>query len=300
MNWFKKVLFALFRNIIVKPFIGSGLGGNPFIASIYRAIAKLLVPSGKKLISINGYDMMARFGYGGVGIGLIFAGEYEPQTTAMFKKLIKLGMTVVDIGGNCGYFTLLASKLVGDDGVVWAFEPEPRNYADLMANLNLNKVKNVIPVNAAVSNSFGEASMFISDVELGECSLLPCRPFNKKTITVPTILLDKYVRGKVDFIKSDTEGNEIAVLLGAKKILGSNNGLKIILEYYPDGIRSAGYRAQDLWDLLSGYGFRHIALLNEQNRQTQVVSFDGIQAYADRWGSANVLCSKQRIMEVLQ
>lgn len=296
MDWIKRVLFILLRQI-VKPYMGTGLGGNPFIATIYRFVAKLIMPSGKKMVDVNGYRMIARFG--GIGQGLIFKGEYEPQTTEVFKALIKPKMTVVDIGANNGYFTLLSSRLVGSGGTVWAFEPEPRNFADLRNNLEMNRTKNVIPVNAAVSNSFGKATMFTSDTELGECSLIPCRPFNKQTIMVPTVILDNFVRGKVDFIKSDTEGNEIAILRSAKRILSDNNGLKIVLELYPTGLKAAGYSALDLWGILHDFGFYYITMINERKRKIEHLNLSEIEQYAKKQGSVNILCAKSPITGII-
>ena len=60
--------------------------------------------------------------------------NYEKETTELFKKIIKPGMTVIDIGAHIGYFTRLFSKLVGEKGKVFAFEADPINFSFLKRN----------------------------------------------------------------------------------------------------------------------------------------------------------------------
>src|SRR5256885_8821899 len=58
--------------------------------------------------------------------------SYEPFETSLLAAEIRPGMTIVDVGANIGYYTLLFSKLAGDNGRVYAFEPEPQNFALLL------------------------------------------------------------------------------------------------------------------------------------------------------------------------
>ena len=92
-------------------------------------------------------------------------------------------------------------------GMVWAYEPEPTNYSDLVANINLNHADNVIPRNIAVSNKDEEAPLYLSPTESGAHSLVRCRPEYKSSVNVPCTQLDSCTfngRGP-DFIKCDTE-----------------------------------------------------------------------------------------------
>jgi len=65
----------------------------------------------------------------------------ENFETHFLKKFVRPGMSVVDIGANIGYYTLLLSQLVGRDGSVTAFEPDPNNYRLLLKNIVFNRVK---------------------------------------------------------------------------------------------------------------------------------------------------------------
>ena len=88
---------------------------------------------------------------------------YEQLLTKLFKKEMKQGMIVVDIGAHIGYFTLLAARLVGETGRVFAFEPDPDNYSLLIKNVSVNGHDNVIPVQKAVSNKTGQVRLFLDD-----------------------------------------------------------------------------------------------------------------------------------------
>lgn len=77
-------------------------------------------------------------------------GIYEPLETELAKKEVKKGNVVLDIGANIGYYTLIFAKLVGEDGKVFAFEPDPTNFALLKKNVEMNGYKNVMFVQKAV------------------------------------------------------------------------------------------------------------------------------------------------------
>src|SRR3989344_6832323 len=83
---------------------------------------------------------------------LYYYGEYEPFETNLFQQLIKTGDCVLDIGAHIGYYTLLASGLVGKKGKVFSFEPDPNNLVLLRKNVMVNELSNVVIVNKAVSN----------------------------------------------------------------------------------------------------------------------------------------------------
>ena len=69
--------------------------------------------------------------------------EYEPEIRKIFKSHVKRGCTVVDIGAHIGYYTLLSAKLVGPEGKVFAFEPNPENCLILERSIAANNFHNV-------------------------------------------------------------------------------------------------------------------------------------------------------------
>ena len=77
--------------------------------------------------------------------------SYERGLTGVVKQLVGLGSGCVDVGAHHGYYSLLASRLVGPTGRVFAFEPEPFNFARLSENVALNGATNVTPVALAAA-----------------------------------------------------------------------------------------------------------------------------------------------------
>ena len=94
--------------------------------------------------------------------------SYEPFETSLLTAEVRPGMTIVDIGANIGYYTLLFSKLTGESGCVYAFEPEPKNFALLQQNLSRNNRTNVVAFNLAASDLTGESFLYLSSENHGD------------------------------------------------------------------------------------------------------------------------------------
>ncbi len=108
-----------------------------------------------------------------------FFGTYEPAQTALFCKVVKPGDVVYDVGAHFGYYTLLASKLVGTEGRVLAFEPSPPNLARLYRHIELNRCSNVQVLELAVSDREGIAH-FETRIGSGLGHLAPDGPVEVK------------------------------------------------------------------------------------------------------------------------
>ena len=143
---------------------------------------------------------------------------HEPHVTNIFCSLIREGMTVVDAGAAFGYYTLLAAKRVGQDGKVYAFEPIPTVFNDLVENVKINGWKNVYLYNMALSDSIGER--IIATDGSSYFGLRPVRGVNK--VCIKTTRLD-YIVDDADLVKIDVEGHEIEVLRGMANILEKGN-----------------------------------------------------------------------------
>ncbi|MBK6328495.1 MAG: FkbM family methyltransferase [Chloroflexi bacterium] len=92
----------------------------------------------------------------------ILFGFHEPNTFEVFRQLVKPGMVVADIGANHGYFSVFLNKMVGPNGLVYAFEPVPKTFAVLQRALAQNGASVVKPVCAAVSNKNKPVSFYLS------------------------------------------------------------------------------------------------------------------------------------------
>jgi len=138
---------------------------------------------------------------------------YEGIETNLFMELVKEGMTVIDIGANIGYYSLIAGKIVGKMGKVYAFEPEPNNYNLLVKNIKKNKLSNIVALQKAVSVDSGEKTLFLSklahDHSFTEENVNSIRD-ERGSIKVETISIDEFAQQelikKLDIVKIDVEG----------------------------------------------------------------------------------------------
>jgi FkbM family methyltransferase len=132
-------------------------------------------------------------------------------------------MVAFDVGANVGYYTLLLSRGVGPQGRVFAFEPNPVNFAHLKEHLRLNKIGNVEIVEAAVSDRAGTA-FFSGEGSTGKLS--------QTGTPTKTVQLDNYPRP--DIIKMDIEGEEIAALRGSARILAERHAVWFIAVHWTE------------------------------------------------------------------
>lgn len=185
---------------------------------------------------------------------------YETETVALFKRVIKPGMVVIDIGAHLGYFTRLYSNLVGAAGVVYAFEADPENYALLQKNTCRLKNVKIFPV--AVTDRAGTIDFYHYPDKAGCHSTLPNVPldYRKEKITVAANTLDALLNDlgnkRVDVIKMDIEGGEWAALRGMEQTLRNNANLSMITEFAPAWIRATGATPLAFLQNLTKLGFK--------------------------------------------
>lgn len=254
---------------------GKGIGNIPGVHTLYRFLFRHLWPA-KKIIDIEGSKMFVDLDglpecYRDTFRPYITFRDWERPTTEMFKKIVKEGDIVVDLGANIGYFTLLAARLVGKKGKVYAFEPEPTNYSLLTKNIELNGYDNVIPVQKAVSNTKEMVKLFLSDTDTGAHTIRQSPTGGRFPAThrgafveVESVVLDEYFEDReqsINVIKMDIEGAEVAALSGMDRILKKNQELKIISEFYPSAIREFGDSPEEfIHKLMDDYHFSIFAI----------------------------------------
>lgn len=145
-------------------------------------------------------------------------GAYEPSLQQLFVSRLRPGDTFFDVGANHGFFTLLASHLVGESGHVFAFEPMPANLDLLSRVVDRNSLTNVTIVSAAVAAARGSAMLAIDERGDGSTPSI-VRDAIGTSIEVPAVPLNEYSDLSVDLIKVDVEGAEALVVEGASEIL---------------------------------------------------------------------------------
>lgn len=179
----------------------------------------------------------------GIGRPLFRLGVWEPAETAFMNRFLRPGMTVLDVGANVGYHTLLAAQRVGPGGRVVAFEPDPWNHELLTRNLDLNRAANVVVVRTALGRGPGEAVLARSRSNFGDHRVGVAGP-DRVGVSIRIDSLDNQFReigvGPVDLLKIDVQGYEAEVFAGMADTLRAAPPRAILMEYWPHGIRAAG------------------------------------------------------------
>ena len=193
----------------------------------------------------------------------IISGGPEKLTTEMFKNVVKEGDVVLDLGANVGYYSLLAARLIGEKGKVYAFEPEPVNYSLLLKNIELNGYDNVVAVQKAVSNVAGKVRLFLDKKDTGAHTIY--QPDDEREFTeVESVILDDFFKDKehpINVIKMDVEGAEMAVFSGMSRIIRESENLKMFVEFYFPGMKRAGNAPREFARrLLEDYHFSILAI----------------------------------------
>jgi len=193
----------------------------------YRAIKNYRINPNESMITVNGCKMKMIPNDPGISTELSTFKSHEPINTQIISRILKKGMTCLDIGGNIGYYVLLERQLVGDKGRIIAFEPSPRNYNYLKKNIQLQNVTNISAYNFACGDIDGNATFFINKKSNG-CKviaegIIPPDPSLGTLSEVPVRILDPFIEelklGRVDFIRMDSEGYELHIFKGLKKTL---------------------------------------------------------------------------------
>lgn len=188
---------------------------------------------------------------------------FEEKTTSLMRRKIRGGQVVVDVGSNIGYYTKLFSNLVGPNGLVFSFEPEPENFELLKRNCDL---PNVCLEKLAVSNQNSRQALYLSRTSDGRHSLLS--RMERKALKVKTVKLDSYFsdfKRSIDLVKIDVEGTEPFVLEGMKSSM-KEKGPKIVIEF--TNIDESGAKVQDLLDNLHELGYIPFFIKKSGNLET--------------------------------
>lgn len=230
-------------------------------------------------------------------------GVYEKDTTNVFLGEIKSGMTVVDIGAHVGYYTLLAAKLVGDGGRVFAFEPAPANFSILASNAEKNGYSNISLIQKAVSGKSSRLKLFLQDYKYSGKHAFGQDSKAAGHILVDSVSLDEFFKdldGRIDFIKMDIEGAELIALEGMSRVLGENRNIKLVFEFSPIQLRRVGSSPDKLFHLLMGLGFNIYEYnggdkkIVDLNRTKALIGEleDGKQGYGERSIYINLFCQR--------
>ena len=225
--------------------------------------------------------------------------RYEPGTTRLFEGMVKPGMVVIDIGAHVGYYTLIAAKLSGPTGRVYAFEPDKDNHTLLLKNIGLNGYENVVAARVAMSDRVGNSTLYLTALDSGRHSMYHHGLPERGEATVETMTVDSFLESEgwpsVDLIKIDVEGAEPAVLNGMTRLLEKSGKFKLIIELNPSLLRNAGADPIDFLGRLASPGWR-ISLVDEVKGLLPIAPDDGpslVDSLLAAENSVNLLCEQE-------
>ena len=201
-------------------------------------------------------------------------GEWEPRETALIAEILRPGDTFVDVGANIGYFTLLASRLVGPTGRAIAVEANPRTFELLEANVRLNGCANVDLRHVAAGEASGFATLFEREAGNAGGDQVDFAAQGAPG-AIPVERLDALVgKQPVRLIKLDIEGAEAKALRGATGLLERGDAPDLVFEFTPKFLAGMGDDPRELIGSLERLGYR-LATIGETGRNP---TDDGIYA----------------------
>lgn len=193
-------------------------------------------------------------------------GLYEPETSLYLIENVTADDVFLDIGAHFGYFSLLASTLVGGEGKVIAIEAMPKTYEILTQNISLNKLENVSTHQFAAGNEAG--SVEFRDYGIVNSSLntfikvrgsLENKQVEHKLVNVEVKSIDTFFKEQnlpmPTFVKIDAESSEHLVIQGMDEILKGNNSPTLLIEM-GGGDVGEDERARNIVQTLEKYGYK--------------------------------------------
>ncbi|WP_326610869.1 FkbM family methyltransferase [Streptomyces scopuliridis] len=225
---------------------------------------------------------------------LYMFGVWEPHMTRWLQSRLGPGDTFIDVGANIGYYSVLASGLVGDEGQVVAIEASPDFHRKLLQQVQLNECGNVRAVNAAVSDSHRTLTFVLaSSANMGANSIVPYDGPAESSFEIEAVPLmellgpDEIARARV--IKIDVEGAEGPVVRGMVPILDKlRPDVEITIEVTPDRMAQLGDSAEELLTTMRDHGFNVYRLANDYAPESYPSALRGKPVVPVRWRGAVV------------
>jgi FkbM family methyltransferase len=208
------------------------------------------------------------------------AAVLERATSRLLDLTLREGMTFVDVGANIGLYTLHGARRVGPTGAVVALEPTPKLFRLLQKTVRLNDKENICNcINIALSSADGVATLEGSKY----CGYNPLnQPVNEKAkaeFQVRTARLDDVLQGarRVDVVKIDAGGAELAVLEGMNQVLASHREIVLIVEYGVPQLQRIGISPVEWFGRFFAHGLTLFAFDEQTGAWRQIAEEHGVK-----------------------
>lgn len=205
-----------------------------------------LIPKTLKLRVLQGVNKDYRWIVGS-GVHGYWLGSYELYKQIAISVCCRQGIVAYDIGAHVGFYTMMFARFSGNEGRVYAFEPNPINLHYLKTHLDINNVKNVaiLPIALGQDRSY----KFFNDTRSSSTGHVTA---NQTALMVPIDSIDNLIGKKLiehpNIMKIDVEGAELDVLYGARAAIREYHPIIFVAidnhdnkDYIYDFLKDMGY-----------------------------------------------------------
>ena len=208
---------------------------------------------------------------------IYFFGIWEPSISAFISRRLAPGDVFVDVGANVGYFSLVASSIVGAGGGVVAIEASPNIFRILEGNIALNssQTSNIRIANVAASDQRGTLRLYYgTEYNRGTTSIYgnDGSVLEAEVPSLPlTDILEHHEQRRARIIKIDVEGAEGLVSRGLGSLLThGRDDLEVLMEVNPEWLAARGYSTESLVGMFTDAMFYPYALANDYSFESYI------------------------------
>lgn len=226
-----------------------------FLAAFIKRIIFIKREKLKTQYGIFFVDPCSNFGH------ILFSRRiHEPNMIKKIKKYLHPENIFIDLGANEGYFSIISSNIVGENGRVFAVEPQYRLKRVIEKNLELNNCKNITILQLAVTDKNEDAVLYLCpDLNTGGSSLkrttiYPLRKQKVKSVTLSEIFRQEKIR-KCHLLKVDIEGGEFEAILGSPELFKEQRIKAIALELHPEYLEKRNLSGEKITNFLFSCGY---------------------------------------------
>lgn len=231
------------------------MSGERLVHKLGRAVTRVLLSPGAQR------SRLARAAYA----RLYLAGKAlaERRERAFLRRQVRPGMVVFDIGANLGFYSTFLARLVGPEGRVHAFEPDPFCFGILERRARAHP--NLTVAQTALGDHEGRVTLYCNRLNRADNRIHDSLGGETgDAVEVPLTTLDRYCAEhgleRIDALKMDVQGAEVAVLAGMKEVLSRTKPLWLFLELSPDHLGGAGSSPEAFWQVLDDAGYEPFSL----------------------------------------
>jgi FkbM family methyltransferase len=234
------------------------------------------------LVNLQLFKIYAMISDIDIGHCIIQSKNYEPHVTLVLSKILGSGDVFLDVGANIGYFSLLASSIVGGSGKVIAFEPNTQNLQLFYSSILENQFSNIYIYPFAVSdaNQIQQITSFGSN---GFLETPESRKINRQF--TQSVILDKMLQSedKINVIKMDIEGYEPLALNGMNEIIRKHRPI-VLTEFSPWHIEHRSqFKPYEYLQIILNHGYC-LSVIEQSGSALLMTSIESLMLY---WESLN-------------